>query len=433
VSLIRLTGVDRRILRLALPALGTLAAEPLYRLVDTAIVGRLGTEELGGLAVAVSVLTLVIAGSNFLAYGTTERIARRLGAGEERSAADVGVQAMWLAVFVGVIAVPLLIVLARPLTSLLGAEDRVLDLGTQYLQISAFGVPFVLVGLSAQGVLRGVSDYDTPLRILIVANVVNLVVELIFVLGFGLGVPGAAWSTVIAQVGAGIAFVRLVQPQLAAATDRRPHWAEMAPLLSAGRHLLLRVGSMLAVFTGSTAIAVRIDDATLAAHQITLTMFFFLALSLDALAVPAQTLVAEELGGGDPLEARRVARRVVVLSLWTAGVLAGLLALASPLLARVFSADEAVVSRATTGLLLLAVLLIPGAVAFAYDGVLIGAGDYRFLGLAAFGYLLAVAPIAVVVLAVPDLGIAGLWIGLIFWMIVRAFVNHLRARVMMGR
>ncbi len=428
MALPHLTGTDRRILRLALPALGTLAAEPLYRLVDTAIVGRLGTEELGGLAVAVSILALVIAGSNFLAYGTTERMARRLGAGDERGAANVGVQAMWLGVFIGIAAVPLLIVLARPLASLLGAEGRVLDLGTQYLQISAFGVPFVLIGLAAQGVLRGVSDYDTPLRILIISNAVNLVVELIFVFGFGLGVPGAAWSTVIAQVGAGIAFVRLVQPQLAAAADRRPHWAEMAPLLSAGRHLLLRVGSMLAVFTGSTAIAVRIDDATLAAHQITLTMFFFLALSLDALAVPAQTLVAEELGGGDPREAQRVARRVVVLSLWTAGAIAGLLALASPLLARVFSADEAVVSRATTGLLLLAVLLIPGAVAFAYDGVLIGAGDYRFLGLAAFGYLLAVAPIAVVVLAVPELGLAGIWIGLIFWMVIRAVVNHLRAR-----
>ncbi len=432
MALPQLTGTDRRVLRLALPALGTLAAEPLYRLVDTAIVGRLGTEELGGLAVAVSILSLVIAGSNFLAYGTTERVARRLGAGDERGAADVGVQAMWLAVFVGVLAAPLLIALARPLGALLGADGRVLDLGTQYLQISALGVPFVLVGLSAQGVLRGVSVYDTPLRILIVANAVNLVVELVLVLGFGFGIPGAAWSTVIAQTGAGVAFVALVQPRLAAATDRRPHWREMRPLLSAGRHLLLRVGSMLAVFSGSTAIAVRVDDATLAAHQITLTMFFFLALSLDALAVPAQTLVAEGLGGGNQREAGRVARRVVVLSLWTAASVAALVALGAPLLARLFSADAAVVSRATSGLLLLAALLFPGAIAFAYDGVLIGAGDYRFLGLAAFGYLLAVAPIAAVVLAVPGLGIAGIWLGLIFWMVIRAIVNHLRTRAMMA-
>lgn len=428
----QLSAVDRRILRLAVPALGTLAAEPLYRLVDTAIVGRLGTEELGGLAIAVSILSLVVAGSNFLAYGTTERVARRLGAGDDRDAANVGVQAMWLAVFVGAIAVPALVLLARPLASLLGAEDRVLDLATQYLQISALGVPFVLVGLSAQGVLRGVSDYDTPLRILIISNVVNLAVELVLVLGLGFGVAGAAWSTVIAQVGAGIAFVVTIRPRLAATTERRPDWQEMKPLLSAGSHLLLRVGSMLAVFSGSTAIAARIDDATLAAHQITLTMFFFLALSLDALAVPAQTLVAEELGSGDRAAARLISGRVVVLSIWTALAVAGVVALASPLLARLFSTDPAVISRATTGLLLLAVLLVPGAIAFAYDGVLIGAADYRFLGRAAFGYLLAVVPIAIVVLSVPTLGIAGIWIGLTFWMVIRAVVNHLRAGAIMA-
>ncbi|MGI9645594.1 MAG: MATE family efflux transporter, partial [Ilumatobacteraceae bacterium] len=205
-----------------------------------------------------------------------------------------------------------------------------------------------------------------------------------------------------------------------------------APLVSAGSHLLLRVGSMLAVFTGSTAIAARIDDATLAAHQITLTMFIFLALSLDALAVPAQTLVAEEEGaGGGGLT--NLVRRVVVLSLWTAGIIAVALALLSPLLARAFSSDPAVVSRATVGLLLLAILLLPGAVAFAYDGVLIGAGDYRFLGRAALAYLLAVLPIAAAVLAVPELGIAGIWVGLIVWMLIRAGVNHLRARTIMAR
>ncbi len=432
MALAVLTDTDRRILRLAFPALGTLAAEPLYRLVDTAIVGRLGTAQLGGLAVAVSVLSLVIAGSNFLAYGTTERVARRLGSGDERNAANVGVQAMWLAVIVGVPAVPMLVLLAEPLCALLGADGEVLEFGVLYLRISALGVPFVLLGLSAQGVLRGASDYVTPLRILIISNVVNLIIEVVFVFGLDLGVAGAAWSTVIAQTGAGVAFIVLVRRRLEPASERRPHWQEMAPLVSAGSHLLLRVGSMLAVFTGSTAIAARIDDPTLAAHQVTITMFIFLALSLDALAVPAQTLVAEEEGAGGGGLAD-VVRRVVILSLWTAGAVAIALAALSPLVARAFSSDPAVVSRATAGLLLLAVLLLPGAVAFAYDGVLIGAGDYRFLGRAAFGYLLAVLPIAAVVLAVPALGIVGIWIGLIVWMVLRALVNHLRTRAIMAR
>lgn len=201
----------------------------------------------------------------------------------------------------------------------------------------------------------------------------------------------------------------------------------MAPLLTAGRHLLLRVGSMLAVFTGATAIAARVDEPTLAAHQIAMTMFLFLALVLDALAIPAQTLVAEELGhGGDG--AAEIARRAVRLSFHAACGIAVTLAVSSPLLPHAFTDDPAVADRATSALLLLAVLLLPGAVAFADDGVLIGAGDYRFLGVAALGYLVAVVPIAVAVLAMPSWGVAGIWSGLLVWMVMRATVNTVRVR-----
>ena len=381
---------DRRILALAIPALGTLAAEPLYRLVDTAIVGRLGTEQLAGLAVAVTILALVVAGSNFLAYGTTQRVANRLGAQRPDEAADVGVQALWLAGMLSVVTVPVLVFGARPLASAIGADGDVLDFAVEYLQIAALGVPFVLIALAAQGTQRGASDYRTPLVILVCSNIANLLIEVVLVFGFDLGIAGAAWSTTIAQAGAGVAFLVVVRRHLAPARHRWPDWAEMAPLLTAGRHLLLRVGSMLAVFTGATAIAARVDDATLAAHQIAMTMFLFLALVLDALAIPAQTLVAEEQGH-DGSGAAEIARRVVRLSLIAATAIAVVVAATSTLLPQAFSDDPAVVSRATSALLLLAVVLLPGAVAFADDGVLIGLGDYRFLGLAAFGYLLAVA------------------------------------------
>ena len=421
-------AADGRPLReIALPALGTLAAEPLYRMVDTAIVGRLGTTELAGVAIAISVLSLVIAGSNFLAYGTTERVARRLGAGTPSAAAAVGVQAMWLAVIVGTLAVPVLLLVARPVSSLLGAEGAVLDVAVTYLSISAFGVPFVLVGLSAQGVQRGGADYRTALVILVAANIINIVVEVWFVFGLDLGVAGAAWSTVLAQVVAGCALTITVLPRIRGATERSPRWSEMEPLLTAGRHLLLRVVSMLAVFTGATAVAARIDDETLAAHQITMALFLFVALSLDALAVPAQTLVADELGRGSEGGAALYTRRVVFLSVVVGAILAVLLALTAPLLANAFTEDPAVVSRAITGLRILAVMLLPGAVAFAYDGVLIGAADYRFLGRAALAYLVAVIPIAVVVLSSSDAGIAGIWAGLTVWMLLRAIVNHHRA------
>jgi MATE family, multidrug efflux pump len=423
----RLTAIDRRIIALGIPALGTLAAEPLYRIVDTAIVGQLGTDQLAGLAIAVTVLALVVAGSNFLTYGTTERVANRLGAGRDAGAADVGVQAMWLAGGVAVLAVPVLVLAAPWLATALGADGDVHGFAVEYLRIAALGVPFVLIALAAQGVQRGASDYRTPLAILLVSNLANLVIELVLVFGFGLGIAGAAWSTAIAQAGAGVAFLVVVRRHLAGARHRRPRWSEMAPLLTAGRHLLLRVGSMLAVFTGATAIAARVDDPTLAAHQIAMTMFLFLALVLDALAVPAQTLVAEDLGHGGG-GAALIARRVVRLSVVAACGLAVTLALASPVLPHAFTDDAAVAGRATAALLLLAVLLLPGAIAFADDGVLIGAGDYRFLGLAALAYLVAVVPIAVAVLATPSWGIVGIWIGLLVWMVLRAAVNTMRVR-----
>lgn len=420
--------VDRRIISLAIPALGSLAVEPVYVLVDTAIVGRLGTEQLAGLAVAATVLSFVFAGANFLTYGTTERVARRLGAGDHADAANVGVQAMWLSLLFGVPAAPLLFAFAGPLCAAFGADGDTLEYATTYLSISALGVPFFLLTLAAQGVLRGASQYITPLRVLLAANVANLILELLFVYGLDLGVAGSAWSTVIVQAAAGLAFVWLLRHRLRAASERRPTRAGIGPLMSAGRHLLLRVGSMLAVFGGSTAVAGRIDDPTLAAHQIVMSMFMFLALSLDALAIPAQTIVAEELGRDDRPTAAHVGRRVVRLSIVVGVGMGVVVALAAPFLPHVFTGDGAVADRATGGLWWLAVLLVPGAIAFAHDGILIGAGDYRFLGRAALGYLVAVAPLAAVILAFPELGIAGVWGALLAWMILRAAVNDRRTR-----
>ena len=421
---LRGSAIDRRILKLAAPALGSLAVEPVYVITDTAIVGRLGTNQLAGLAIAASVLSIVFAGANFLTYGTTQRVAGHLGRGDRDAAANVGVQAMWLAVLFGLPAALVLGLGAAPITSAFGATGAVAVHAVEYLSISAIGVPFILITLAAQGVLRGASNYVTPMWILVAANLANLVLELLFVFVFDFGVKGSAWSTVICQIAASAAFAVMLRRQLAAAPVQRPSWTGMSPLVSAGRHLLLRVGSMLLVLSGSTAIAARIDPPTLAAHQIVLTMFSFLALVLDALAIPTQTIVAEELGAGSPTTAAHVARRSAVLSLGAGIVLAVLIAALAPVLPYVFTGDAAVIERSTSGLWWLAAILIPGGIAFAYDGVLIGAGDYRFLGRAAFLYSLVLAPVAAVILRFPWLGIGGIWAGILLWMCIRAQVNH---------
>lgn len=423
---------DRRMLTLAVQALGSLAVEPLYVLTDTAIVGRIGTAELGGLALAATVLSFVVSGCNFLAYGTTERIARRRGAGDEVAAANVGVQSLWLAAGVSAVLLPLLVGIAPLLAGILGGSGEVHDTAVTYLRIAALGVPFILITLAAQGVHRGAADFKTPLLILLAANAANVVIEIVFVFGFDWGIAGSAWSTVIAQAGAATAFLARSRHMLRPMTERRPDWVQMAPLLSAGRHLLLRTMSMLAVIAGSTAVAARVDEPTLAAHQLGITMFTFLALSLDAFAVPTQTLVADELGRGGRDAAFDVALRAQRLSLVAAAGVALLLAALATNLAGVFTGDQDVIDRAIPVFLWLAVIMLPGAVAFAHDGVLIGAADYRFLGVVSVCYFFAVAPLGVVVLLTPDVGVHGIWAGLALWMALRAAVNHRRTTHLLG-
>jgi putative MATE family efflux protein len=419
---------DRRILALVLPALGTLAAEPLYVLADTAIVGHLGTTPLAGLALAASVLLLVTAGCNFLAYATTQRLAHHRGGGHASKAAAVGVQALWLCALIGVPIAVVLAATAEPLAWLLGGRGDVLHAATTYLRISAVGIPFVLVALAGQGILRGMEDLRTPLVIVVVANVVNLALEVVAVYLLDLGIAGSAWSTVVVQALAALAFVWVVRPHLAAAESRRPDRDELAPFLTAGRHLAMRVTAVLVVITGTTFVAARVDEATLAAHQIAATVFSFLALTTDAFAIPAQTLVAGALGGGDGAGAIDVGRRVLRLAVVAATGLGLVLALAAWPLAHVFTSDPAVVSRATVAFALLALAQPAAGVAMGLDGVLIGAADYRFLGAAAAISALAFLPLALATLAVPALGIAGVWAAVNVWMVARAALNHRRFR-----
>ncbi len=417
---------DRRIVALAVPALGALAIEPLYVLVDTAIVGRLGTTPLAGLAIAASVLLLVVAGCNFLAYGTTQRLAHHRGAGRPAAAAGVGVQALWLALLLGAPLAVLVAALAEPAARLLGGSGAVLETATTYLRISAIGLPFVLVALVANGVLRGVADLRTPLVIALVANAANLVLEIVAVYVLDLGIAGSAASTVVVQVAAAVAFLVAIAPHLRPAVTWKPARAEMAPLLLAGRHLLVRVGAMLAVITGTTAVAARVDDVTLAANQIVLQAFNLFALVVDALAIPAQTLVAGALGAGGMDAAVRLGRRVLRLSLFTGVGLGVAVAVLAWPLPHLFTDDDAVATRATAGLMVLAIAELPASVAMGLDGVLIGGGDYRFLGRASVAYLVAFVPLAVATLAWPSLGIVGVWLAMTSWLAARAVTNLVR-------
>ena len=420
---------DRRIVALAVPALGTLAVEPLYVLVDTAIVGRLGTVPLGGLALASAVLTTLLSAFNFLAYGTTARVAFLTGRGDHRGGAGVAAQGLWLCAVLGLPLAVLVAAGSRALAGLLGGEGDILDGATTYLRISAAGIPAVLVALVGNGYLRGRGDVRTPLVVVGVANVVNLVLEVVLVYRFDLGLAGSAWGTVVAQLLAAAWFLVLVGRRvLGAQVGLAPVRDEMGRLLVAGRHLFVRTAALLATLALSTAVAARVGASTLGGHQIALQVHSFLALALDALAIPGQILVGTLLGSGQLDEALATSRRLLRLGL-IAGALIGLaVAASSPFLPHVFSADPAVLDRATAALVVVGLAQVPAAVAFVLDGVLIGSSDFRFLQWAMVVALVLFLPFAAAVLRWHHLGVAGIWGGLLAWMLGRALLNAGRFR-----
>ena len=422
----RVDARDRLILRLAVPALATLAIEPLYVLVDTAIVGHLGRAPLGGLALASTVLNTSFFVFNFLAYGTTARAAYLEGSGDARGAAAIATQGLWLSGLLGAVLVVVLAGAARPLAAAMGGSGPVLHAGTTYLRISALGAPLVLVTLVGNGYLRGVQDTRTPLWVVLGANVLNVVIEVVLVYGFDLGVAGSAWGTVAAQATAAGVFLAILARRIrgtgaSLALDGR----ELARLVRFGRHLLVRTGSLFATLTLATAVAARLGTATLGGHQIALQVETFLALVVDGLAIAAQAMIGNLLGGGDVTEARATGRRLIELGLVLGGVLAAVLLATSGVLPAVFSGDGLVRHRATLGLVVVALLQLPASVVFVIDGVLIGAADTRFQQWANVAAFVAFLPCALVVLH-WRLGIVGLWAGLTAWMLARLVANALR-------
>jgi putative MATE family efflux protein len=426
---VKLSERDRRILALAVPALGGLAVEPLYVLVDTAIVGRLGTTPLGGLALASTTLTSLLWVFNFLSYGTTARVAFLTGRGDARRAAGVASQALWLAGLFGLPLATGVFLLARVFASVIGGHGAVLDAAVTYLRISALGMPAVLVALVGQGHLRGLSDTRTPFVVVAVANGLNVVLELVFVYVLHLGIAGSAWGTVIAQLLAAVWFLGLIGRRVGpTGVERRPRWAEMRELIVIGRHLFLRTAALLATLAVSTSVAARLGSARLGGHQIALQIETFLALAVDALAIPGQALVGTLLGAGDIAEARATGRRLLGWGFIVGGALAASVVALAGVLPHVFSGDPRVVHNATVALVFVGVMQVPASAAFVLDGSLMGAADFRFLQWATIAAGLAFVPFAVAVLRWHSWGIVGIWSGLLVWITVRAVANAVRFR-----
>jgi len=420
----------REILRLAGPALPVLAAEPLYLLVDTAVVGRLGAVPLAGLAVAAVLFAQVTSQLNFLSYGTTARTARMYGSGRRADAVAEGVQATWLALAVGACLVVVGQLVVRPVAEALGNGGAIAEGAVSWLRVALIGAPLLLVTLAGNGWMRGVQDTARPLRYVLAGNAVSAVACVVLVHGIGafpgLGLVGSAWANVLGQcIGAALFLGALVRESRG---SWRPRPAALRAQLAMGRDLVARSLAFQACFLSAAAVATRFGAPVAAAHQIVLQLWSFMALVLDAVAIAAQSLVGAALGAGDAGRARALAARVTRYGLVLGVGFGVLFAALSGVLPPVFTPDAAVLAAVPIAWWFFAALQPVAGVVFAIDGVLLGAGDAAFLRT----WTLLAAVVGFLPLIWASLafgwGLAGIWSGLAAFMLVRLVAVLLRVR-----
>ncbi|MEP6815097.1 MAG: MATE family efflux transporter, partial [Marmoricola sp.] len=416
------------------PAFLALVAEPLFLLADSAIVGHLGTPQLAALGIASSVLGTLVSLCIFLAYGTTASVARRVGAGDPAGALHQGIDGLWLAVLIGLGVTVVTVPFARTVVGWFGASQQVADFATTYLRLALLGAIPLLVMLAATGVLRGLQDTRTPLVVAVAANAVNVLLNVALVYGVPgvvppLGIAGSALGTLVAQLGSATALVWVVvRGARRTGVSLAPDRAGIRAAARAGVPLLLRTLTLRISLLVMTYGAARLGSEDLAAMQLAMTIWTFLAFTLDAIAIAAQAITGRYLGSGDVAGTRAVTDQLVRWGLLS-GVLTGvLLAALSPVLGPLFTPDPAVHALLVPVLVIAAVAQPVAGVVFVLDGVLIGAGDGRYLAWAGLVVLTAFAPAAAV--AVLGAGsLAWLWVAFcVAFMGGRAVVLLSRAR-----
>ncbi|CAL9517754.1 DNA damage-inducible protein F [Streptomyces sp. enrichment culture] len=419
---------DREIIALAVPAFGALVAEPLFVMADSAIVGHLGTAQLAGLGVASALLTTAVSIFVFLAYATTAAVSRRVGADDLQAAIRQGMDGIWLALLLGAAVIAVVLPTAPSLVELFGASDTAAPYATTYLRISSLGIPAMLVVLAATGVLRGLQDTRTPLYVAVGGFVANAALNAGLVYGAGLGIAGSAWGTVIAQCAmAAVYLVVVVRGARRHGASLRPDLAGIRASAQAGVPLLVRTLSLRAILMITTAVAARLGDADIAAHQIILSLWSLLAFALDAIAIAGQAIIGRYLGAGDGQGARDVCRRMVQWGVAVGIVLGVLVVVTRPAFLPLFTGDSAVKDAALPALVVVALSQPVCGVVFVLDGVLMGAGDGPYLAWAMLVTLAVFTPVALLV-PVYGGGLTALWAAMTLMMTVRLATLWLRTR-----
>ena len=425
--------LNRDILKLALPALGALIAEPLFLMLDSVMIGHLGTVPLAGLGIASAVLQTIVGLMVFLAYSTTPAVARKFGAGDARSAVSVGIDGMWLALGLGAVLATAGYLATPWLVSWFNAPADVAAQATIYLGISMGGLPAMLIVFAATGLLRGLQNTVTPLWSAGAGFGANALLNYIFIYGFGWGIGGSAAGTVVAQWGMVGAYV-LIVARLARRHDARlrPQRDGVAGNARSGGWLLLRTVSLRLTLLLTVAVATSLGTEELAGWQIAFTMFSFAAFALDALAIAAQALIGLALGRDDPRAARLVLRRTLAWGAWFGVIVGALIGGLSGVIGLMFTGSADLAALVMPALIVLAVAQPICGMVFVLDGVLMGAGDAKYLAIVGLLNLVPTLPALWLVAVLHPTGAWGLvWVAICFfglYMVVRLVTLGARIR-----
>ena len=425
--------IDRSIAHLAIPALGALIAEPMFLVVDSALVGHLGAVPLAGLAVAGAILQTAVGLMIFLAYSTTPIVARRRGAGDLRGAVQAGIDGLWLALGIGALVGAVLYATSAPLVAAFGVATDTAEQALAYLTVSCFGIPAMLVVFAASGLLRGLQDTRTPLAVAVIGFTINALLNWWFIYGLGFGIAGSAWGTVIAQWGmVAVYLVVIARHARHAGAGFLPRRDGLGHAGRSGGWLFVRTLGLRAALLATVFAATSHGTAATAGYQIVFTVFTTAAFALDALAIAAQALIGDALGSRDASRARAIVRRTVFWGIVSGAVMGGLLAASSPVIGRVFTSDDTVLGILPPAVLVLGLSLPLGGLVFVLDGVLMGAGDARYLAWTSLANLAVYLPVLWAITVLVPTGTAAL-VALtagftVAFMLARAVTLGIRAR-----
>ncbi len=386
--------VLRNMWLLAVPTFGQLIAEPAFVLIDTAIIGHIGRNALAGLSIGSTVLLTTTGLCLFLAYNTTSQVARLLGAGKRREGFSVGMDGLWLAMLLGIVLTVILLFAAEPLCYAVGARGETLRNAIVYTQTVIPGLPAMLLVYAANGIFRGLRNVHITLFAAVSGAIINTILDVIMVFGLRLGIAGSGIATMIAQWYMGLvltipAIVWAAQSQ----ARLRPHFRHILHSAGSGVPLFVRTLALRVCMVATVVMATRLGTNTLAAYQVANSCWNFVMNILDAIGIAAQTIVAAALGAGLRERAGMITRICAQVGAVSSVIVGLVMILVGWSCSPLFTPHADIQLLIAIGMTIIGLFLPLAGWMWALDGVLIGAGDHRYLAKAcsatAVVYLLA--------------------------------------------